>query len=303
MNKIFISISIATYKRRELLKKLMESLTLQKTINEISFEVVVVDNDPQGSAEEVVRYYKNSRVLDVKYFIQPVKNISLTRNVGVQNANGEYILFIDDDEIASPDWIQSMVDTICKYNADAVFGRVLSYFEEGTPDWIKSNPLFNRQAPPTGTEASFTRSGNCIVKASLLKNIPGPFDPQYGTTGGEDTHLFERLRKHGAKFINCYEGYTSEYVPPQRATINYLLKRSFVKGNNYTRRELVLSGDKKIYRLVKSILLSILFGLTSVVLTVLTFPNKYWRLYWATKIASNWGHLSAAFGYYGKAYK
>jgi succinoglycan biosynthesis protein ExoM len=303
MNKIFVSISIATYKRSELLKKLMESLILQKTNNEISFEVVVVDNDPQGSAEEVVRNYKNSRVLDVKYFIQPVKNISLTRNVGVENAVGEYLLFIDDDEIASPDWIQSMVDTICKYNADAVFGRVLSYFEEGTPDWIKNNPLFNRQAPPTGTEASFTRSGNCIVKASLLKNIPGPFDPQYGTTGGEDTHLFERLRKQGAKFINCYEGYTSEYVPPQRATFNYLLKRSFVKGNNYTRRELVLSGEKKSYHLIKSIIFSILFGLTSVVLTLLTFPNKYWRLYWATKIASNWGHLSAAFGYYGKAYK
>ncbi len=196
-----------------------------------------------------------------------------------------------------------MVDTIRKYNAEAAFGRVLSYFEEGTPEWIKKNPLFNRKSPPTGTEAFQTRSGNCIVKSSLLKSMPEPFDPDYGTTGGEDTHLFGRLRKQGAKFVNCFEGYTSEYVPPQRATFNYLLKRSFVKGNNFTRRELELYGNKKLYPIIKSISVSILFGLTSVLLTIFTFPNKYWRLYWATKIASNWGHLLAACGYYDEAYK
>jgi len=196
-----------------------------------------------------------------------------------------------------------MVDTIQKHKADAVFGRVISHFENGTPEWIKKNPLFNREMPPTGTESLLTRSGNCIVKASLLKSIPGPFDPAYGTTGGEDTHLFSRLRKNGAKYVNCYEGWISEYVPPERATFSYIIKRSYIKGNNFTRRYLEFSRNRKFFRLTKSIFTAILFGLVSIILTLLTFPNKYWRLYWATKIASNWGHLSAALSIYSEPYK
>ncbi len=303
MNNILVTVCIATYKRIDLLDKLLNSLVLQKLNDNIGFEVIVVDNDPGGSAEEVTRNYNQTQKLSVKYFIQPIKNISLTRNKCVENAVGEYILFIDDDEVASPEWILFMVNTVQDYEADAAFGRVISYFDDGTPEWIKKNPLFNRKAPSTGTEAFETRSGNCIVKASILKNITGPFDPDYGTTGGEDTHLFGRLKKQGAKFVNCFEGYTSEYVPPQRATFNYLVKRSFVKGNNFTRRDLELYGNKKLFPVIKSISVSVLFGFISIFLTLCTFPNKYWRLYWATKIASNWGHILAALGYYDEAYK
>ncbi len=303
MQDIFVSVCIATYKRPGLLKKLLESLSAQKTQDNIQIEIIIVDNDPLTSANSVVEDFCNLETLKIKYYTQPVKNISLTRNKCVENSTGEYILFIDDDEIASPDWIQSMVDTMLEYNADAVFGRVKSHFKNGTPEWIKKNPLFNRETPPTGTEALLTRSGNCIVKASLLNNIPGPFDPAYGTTGGEDTHMFSKLRKMGAKYVSCYEGWISEYVPPERATFNYIVKRSYIRGNNFTRRYLEFSRGKKFLRLTKSVSVSILFGFTSLILTIITFPNKYWRLYWATKIASNLGHLSAALGFYGEAYK
>jgi len=303
VNKLFVSVCIATYKRPELLRQLLYSLSSQKINDNIKFEIIIVDNDSLKGAHAIVEDYKKIAVVNVQYLTQPIKNISLTRNKCVEYSTGEYILFIDDDEIAAPEWIQSMIDAIVKFNADAAFGRVLSHFKNETPDWIKRNPLFNRKAYPTGTEAYFTRTGNCIVKSYLLKNITGPFDPGYGTTGGEDTHLFMRLKKCGAKFVNCYEGWVSEYVPPERATTNYIIKRSYIRGNNFTRRFLELAGKKKFYRFIKSLFLSLIFVFISILLTIITFPNKYWRLYWATKIASNWGHISAVFGYYSKAYE
>lgn len=303
MNNIFVSVCIATYKRPILLKKLVDSLSVQKINDNINFEIIIVDNDPDESAKSIIENYQAAGSTTIKYYTQPIKNISLTRNKCVTNASGEYIMFIDDDEVAAPEWIQSMVDTIINYNADAAFGRVLSHFDEGAPEWIKTNQLYNRETPPTGTEALLTRSGNCIIKASILKNIPGPFNPDYGITGGEDTYLFEGLRKRGAKFVNCYEGWISEYIPPERATLSYIMKRSYIRGNNFTRRYLEFSGNKKFFRQIKSVFLSILFGVISVFLTLFTFPNKYWRLHWATKIASNVGHLSAALGYYGQGYK
>jgi len=295
------SVCIATYKRSELLEKLLDSLYNQEITDNITFEVIVVDNDSLETAKETVLRFQKSDKLDIKYFIQPVKNISLTRNKCVENSGGEYILFIDDDEIASPVWIQTMIRTVLKYNADAVFGQVKSHFDAGIPEWVKKNHIYNRPAPPTGTEATLTRSGNCIVKASLLKSIPGPFDPAYGLTGGEDTHLFGRLKRQGARYVNCKEAWISEYVPPERTTVKYLLKRSYLTGNNFTRRYLELSSGDPIKK-YKAIIKAIVFGTVSIFLTLFTFPNKYWGLHWATKIASNWGHLKAAFGHYVEGY-
>ncbi|MGA7836761.1 MAG: glycosyltransferase family 2 protein [Ignavibacteriaceae bacterium] len=303
MKNKFVSVCIATYNRSELLTKLIDSLTKQKINGNIDFEIIVVDNDPSGSAKFIIDDFKNTKNLNVKYYIQPIKNISLTRNKGIENSKGDYILFIDDDEIAAPEWIQSMVDTIQKYGADAAFGRVMSHFDDGTPDWISKHPLFNREAPPTGTEALFTRTGNCIIKSSLLKDMPVPFDPEYGITGGSDTHLFGKLKKQGAKFVNCFEGWISEYVPPQRANAAYILKTWYSRGNNFTRRYMELGRNKKSVRFIKSVSVSLIYCLISVLLTIIVLPSKYWRLYWASKIASNLGHLSAAFGYYDQQYK
>jgi len=196
-NILLVSVCVATYKRPELLKKLMESLSVQKISNNIKIEIIVVDNDSSGSARNIIEDFTNTKVFNVKYFIQPIKNISLTRNKCVENSIGKYILFIDDDEIAVPIWIQSLVNTIQKYKADAAFGRVLSHFDDDIPMWIKRNPIYNRETPPTRTEAIYTRAGNCIIKVSLLKSMAAPFDPEYGLTGGVDTHLFGKLKRQG----------------------------------------------------------------------------------------------------------
>ena len=85
---------------------------------------------------------------------------------------GDYILFLDDDEIAAAYWLKLMLQTIKQYNSDAVFGRVLSHFDISAPEWIKKSYIFNRPSPAAGVRAIFTRTGNCIIKASLLKNSP-----------------------------------------------------------------------------------------------------------------------------------
>ncbi len=99
------SICIATFKRPKLLDKLLESLVTQNIRSDLNLEIIVVDNDNNKSAELILKNYIDQYNIIFKYLIEPIKNISLARNKGVANAKGEYILFIDDDEIASPNWI------------------------------------------------------------------------------------------------------------------------------------------------------------------------------------------------------
>ena len=94
------SVCIPTYKRPELLKKLLNSLAVQQLPSNLKLEIIVVDNDPDLSAEVVCKQFQKAGQLELHYFTQSIKNISLTRNVAIEHAIGEYILFIDDDEIA-----------------------------------------------------------------------------------------------------------------------------------------------------------------------------------------------------------
>lgn len=296
------SVCIATYKRQELLKQLIESLFNQNLPPEVEIEIIVVDNDPEKTAEKIVRSFAEKNIFEIRYYLQEIKNISLTRNMAVANASGEYILFIDDDEIADENWICSLIAAQKKYNADGVFGTVLSRFDKGVPESIRTSEIFNRPSPPTGSEAMFMRSGNCLIKSSLLKNTPGPFAEEYGLTGGSDTHLFGQLKKQGARFITSAEAKVSEYIPPERANLKYLFLRSLRTGNNYTRRLIEFTENGRLIKRIMYTLKAVVFELVSLVMFIMTAPIQKLRMHWYIKIASNLGHILGAWGIYFNVY-
>jgi len=300
---LLYSICIATYKRRELLEKLLDSLSKQKLPDLVELEVIIVDNDKSESAKEVVERAEKKLGLNLKYFTQAIKNISLTRNVSVAEAKGEYILFIDDDEIASSEWISHLHNVLFKYNADAVFGRVVSYFEPNEPEWIKNCFIYNRGSPKTGTRAINTRTGNVMIKSSLLRTVEGPFEPAYGLTGGSDTKLFDLLKKNGAKYINCYEAVTYEYVSPERANLKWLFIRAFRGGNDFVRREIEFQKKHKFTTRIHFLSIGIVCSITSLFLSAIFFFNKTKRLNWALKFSANWGKVAAICGYSLEEYK
>ena len=98
-----VSLCIATYRRADRLALLLGDLTAQSRVPD---EVVVVDNDAAGSAcEAVERRRALGGPFPIIYDVQPQKNISLTRNLTVQHATGDWVAFIDDDERAPVDWL------------------------------------------------------------------------------------------------------------------------------------------------------------------------------------------------------
>ena len=296
------SCCINTYQRPDLLKKLLLCLINQTVPDNISYEIIVVENDLAKNSRYVIDEIKLNTKIPIKYFLQPEKNIALTRNKAIAEATGEYILFIDDDEYADKQWIYTSIECIKKYNADAVFGKVLSYFDTSTPDWIKNNQMFQRQTQISGTTPNYTRTGNCIIKAEILKLIPGPFDLEYGLTGGSDSHLFSLLFNKGAKFVYCDESVVYEYVPPERANLKWLLKRSMRTGNSYARRTIELSKHKiitKLYLGVKGLILLIIYFLFS-------FSIIFWRKFSIRSLINSsayLGHILAVFNYYYEEYK
>lgn len=254
LNPVLVSVCVATYNREQLLKKLLESLLNQKLDNNISLEIVIADNNPEGSAKSIVEEFLNNNRIKIKYFIQPEKNISLTRNVCLQNAEGDYIAFIDDDETADEYWLKNFLSCLTTFKADGAFGYVEPVFDKRIPLKLQKREYYFSPINETGSSAKFFFTTNAIVRTSLINSEKIAFDPSYGLTGGEDVHLFERLKRKGATFIYCKEAITYEFIPFERGNLRYLYNRAQRGGQSYTRRKLEFNRNYKYLLFIKLII-------------------------------------------------
>src|ERR1700722_12982273 len=100
-----IGVCVCTYKRPELLKRLLTELAGQQTRGLFTYSVAVVDNDRLRSAEAVVRDFAAASTVSVTYDVEPVQNICLARNRAIANASGDFIAFVDDDEFPEKQWL------------------------------------------------------------------------------------------------------------------------------------------------------------------------------------------------------
>jgi len=93
-----ISVCICTYKRPHFLKRLLEELACQDTSGLFTYSIVVADNDHLQSAKAVVGDFAAASSIPITYCVEPRQNIALAQNKAIENANGGFVAFIDDDE-------------------------------------------------------------------------------------------------------------------------------------------------------------------------------------------------------------
>ena len=228
-----ICVCICTYKRQELLEKLLLSLEKQETENLFNYSVVVVDNDKFESARQTVQSDTQQSKIAVTYVVEPEQNIALARNRGVENATGDFIAFIDDDEFPEQDWLLNLYKAFLLFHADGVLGPVKPYFEADPPSWVIRGKLCERESFRSGeaiTKPKYTRTGNVLLDRKLFADKKSLFNPLLGKSGGEDIDFFRRMMREGKAFVWCDEAIVNEIVPAERLERAYFLKRALLQG-------------------------------------------------------------------------
>ncbi|WP_240532415.1 glycosyltransferase [Moritella marina] len=231
---MLISICMCTYQREHVVNTLQSIATLRLP-EHVNLEVIVVDNDDHGYAEMLVKNQANIMDIPVFYRQESAKNIALARNCSIKNTQGEWIAFIDDDEIADPDWLANLLSTAQTFQADAVFGRVKSTYPSNSPQWIIDSGVFERPTVTNGQEVTSGATNSTLISQAAIKKYQLQFDADYGLTGGEDADFFYRLYQHGGNLVCSNEAFVSEEVANNRLNIKYLLKRALRIGETYTR--------------------------------------------------------------------
>ncbi len=120
-----ISIIIPTYQRPDLLDKAIRSCVNQNNSLGLNYELVVVDNSPDSSAQVLVERWINDAPIPILYVSEPRPNIALARNARLAHSQAPMVAFIDNDQEAAPDWLDQIVAAQRQFDADAVFGVVL----------------------------------------------------------------------------------------------------------------------------------------------------------------------------------
>ncbi len=232
MAKDHITVCICTFKRPTLLKRLLSELSRQKTSNDFEYSIVVVDNDRSESAKEVVTGFANDSGIETKYCLEPTPNIAMARNRAVNNASGNYVAFIDDDEFPCQEWLKVMLKTIKHYQVAGVLGPVLPHFDAVPPKWLTKAGFYDRARHETGFILGWreARTGNVLLDRLIVKGETEVFKPEFGSQG-EDQDFFRRKMELGHRFIWCDEGPAFETVPPHRWKRRFLLHRALLRGH------------------------------------------------------------------------
>jgi len=111
-----VSVVVCTHRRPALLRQLLDSILRQKTA--LTFEVIVVDNDPaSGSVGAVPASFPS-----VHWTQEPRLGLSYARNAGIRTALADVVVLADDDIQVPPDWLEELVAPVRSEGYDAVTG-------------------------------------------------------------------------------------------------------------------------------------------------------------------------------------
>jgi succinoglycan biosynthesis protein ExoM len=277
---------VCTFKRPQRLEELLRRLRHQRTESVFTYSVVVVDNDHARSAEAVVASCQSDGLLRIDYHHEPNRNIALARNRAVQNAAGDFVAFIDDDEIPVEDWLLRLYQASRLYNADAVLGPVNPQYDTKPPDWVIKGKFFDRPRCPTGTVLPWhnTRTGNVLLARRVFDDGRTLFRPEFRHS--EDQDFFKRVTANGRLVVWCDEAVVHEIQGAERFRITYFVKRGLLRGNVSLRLQ-----PNKLFTVCKS---AVAFALYTVALPVLAFIRPHLAIVYLVKDSDHLGKLMAA---------
>ncbi|MGK7872892.1 MAG: glycosyltransferase family 2 protein [Xenococcaceae cyanobacterium] len=209
---MFFSVVIPTYNRKQILEKCLRALEhQQQTDGKVSdYEVVLVDD---GSADGTLEWLaaNSDEFPHVRSLSQKHQGAAAARNLGLEKAKGDTIIFIDSDLVVTENFLQAHADALVEGEKKMGSDRLFTY------GWVINTCNFdNPTSEPykiTDFSAAYFATGNVAIARKWLSRA-GLFDTRFQLYGWEDLELGVRLKKLGLKLIKCPDAVGYHWHPP-----------------------------------------------------------------------------------------
>lgn len=235
-------IGVCTYQRPSMLAELLKACARISSVPGMSLGLLIVDNDPGGSARQQVENARQYVPIPIHYRIEPARGISNARNrvlVEAISLNAGYLALIDDDEIMRPDWLVELFAALKASDADAVGAPSYWDLPAGVASWhhaLPTSPHYirrRRDEVKSRKPRLYPSTNNVLMSARLYRDLGIRFDVRFGMTGGEDTDFFKRAKNAGARYTFTDKAAVLETIPPSRLTLRWRFWRwaGVARGN------------------------------------------------------------------------
>jgi glycosyltransferase involved in cell wall biosynthesis len=228
-------VCIPAFRRPQHLRLTPESLANQRT--DRRFAVIIVENDAMESASvPVATEFLGDGRLSGLCVVEPRQGNCRAINTAFETALATFpaatqFLMIDDDEVASADWLELMVRAAETSGADLVGGPVFPNFDDDKKRCLRRHPAFYPAYEASGPVPVIYGCGNCLITRSVFARLADPtFDLRFNFLGGGDTDFFVRCRRAGMKFHWAAEAVITETVPDNRTNTGWLALRGLRIG-------------------------------------------------------------------------
>jgi glycosyltransferase involved in cell wall biosynthesis len=244
MESFTVSIVICTYNRPILFKSTLQSV-LDIDFDPHQYEIIVIDNGNDHQSQDVFASIKRDARCRMSYAKEEKPGLSHARNKGIALSQGRIVVFLDDDELVDPNWLQELIKP---YDSDertaCVGGRIIPVFPDNKyPSWYSKDIQGFFGGVDNGEnihEVNFPQEyiggGNMSFNRLLILES-GMFNVRLGIIGassysGEENELALRIRNKGFKVLYTPFAITYHLIERERISKQFFHKRLFQSGQS-----------------------------------------------------------------------
>ncbi|MBU0559463.1 MAG: glycosyltransferase [Bacteroidota bacterium] len=227
--KYLFTVIVPAYNRAEEISELLLSLALQ-TIPRSDFEIIIVDDGSTDNTESIVSKFVSDTKLNLRFLKQDHKGPGEARNLGMDHAFGNYLIFIDSDCIADKDWLTAYKNAIGNISPAGFGGpdKVLPNFSpiQKAIDYSMTSFITTggiRGHSKKKISKYYPRSFNMGVRSDVVKKIGGMNKLRHG----QDIEFSHRIISTGEPVIKVQDAVVYH---KRRVSIKKFFKQVFNWG-------------------------------------------------------------------------
>jgi glucosyl-dolichyl phosphate glucuronosyltransferase len=233
---MFVTVTIQTYNRAQMLAETLESLRSLRCPAGVEYEILVVDNNSADGTPEVIREYSSLLAPRLRSVFEPRQGLSHARNCALREAKGQIVSFLDDDVIVDPDWLAAVSGAFAQYSAAVVGGKSYLIYPRQKPDWLTAEHEELLSLLDHGDEVLVGTQNDLFgLNFSVRRDVAvrvGGFNPTLGRSGqnlasGEERELQDKIAAIGGVVVYEPHAIVGHIVAPERLTKRWFVRRVY----------------------------------------------------------------------------
>lgn len=230
-DKAKIFITACTFRREQGLSDLLRSCRSIRVPDDCDLTFIIIDNDVTNSSQAVFEREIQDFPWPCRYVHEPEPGIPIARNRAISEAGEEgYLVFVDDDETVTEDWIVELWRVAKETGATFVQGPVRMLVDDTADTWWLRTLFFRQKSFADGAMRTESWTNNVLVDLAFVARKNCRFEDRLRYDGGTDTLFFQDIINCGGTGAFAANAWVCEVQPSNRLTWTWAVKRQYRYG-------------------------------------------------------------------------